>query len=65
MWPTLSVGSSVSVLANARRRALKAVLVGIGREGELMLALYPSTSRRLWRPLQLERWEVKGVWTGQ
>jgi hypothetical protein len=62
MWPTLSVGSSVSVLAKSRRRTLKAVLVGIGRDGELQLALYPSTPRRFWRPLKLDRWEVKGVW---
>ena len=62
MFPTLSVGMSVSVLLRGRGRSQRALLLAIGDDGALSLALPPRAPRGRWRPLLVERQAVRGVW---
>lgn len=63
MFPTLSVGMSVSVLLRGRRHELPALVLAISDEGALSLALPPRTTGGRWRPLLVERQVVRGVWS--
>lgn len=60
-WPTLSVGSFVEVLASGRSRSRRALLVAVGPEGELNLALAPASPRSRWRPWLVTRQAAKAV----